>query len=90
MQEYILSPYLKKGRSLLTLLVSTGELLVASLKDFKECDRVRCTAAHAVSMRGGGGCREDGSESTGSNKQPSPILKGQKSWKGFIGTIKKT
>lgn len=68
--------------------MSTGELLVASLKDFKECDRVRCTAANAAGMKGG--WREDGSESTGSNKQPSPILKGQKSWKGFIGTIKKT
>lgn len=33
--------------------------------------------------------REERSESAGSNKQPCPILKGQKSWKGFIGTIKK-
>lgn len=36
-----------------------------------------------------GSWREEKSESTGSNKQPRPILKGQKSWKGFIGTIKK-
>lgn len=42
---------------LLSLLVcvSTAELLIASLKDFKECDRVRCTTAHAAGMEGGGG-----------------------------------
>lgn len=55
---------------------------------FTGCDRVRCISAHAGGMKGG--WREERSESAGSNKQPSPILKGQKSWKGFIGTIKKT
>ncbi len=82
--EYFLSPYKRKR---LSLLVSTGELLDASLKDFSVIE-VRCTAAHAAGMKGA--WREEGSESAGSNKQPSPILKGQKSWKSFIGTIKKT
>lgn len=90
MKEYFWSPYKKERRSLLSLLVSTGELLIASLKDFKECDRVRCTMAHAAGMKGGGGWNEEGRESAGSSKQPSPILKGQKSCNGFIGTIKKT
>lgn len=33
--------------------------------------------------------REERRVSAGSNKEPRPILKGQKSWKDFIGTIKK-
>lgn len=71
----------------LLIRATTAELLVASLK---ECDRVRCITAHAAGLKGGGGWRLEGSESIGSNKQPTPILKGWKSWKGFIGTIKKT
>lgn len=63
------------------------KILSFFLQDFKECDRVRCVTAHVWVWRRR---REDGSESAGSNNQPSPILKGQKSWKGFIGTLKKT
>lgn len=56
---------------------NTGELRVGSLKDFKDSDRVRHRSM--LGVRGGG--------SIGSNKQPSPILKGQKSCKGFIDRI---
>lgn len=68
--------------------MSTGELRVGPLKDFKDGPRVRYTTAHATAHAAGGG--QGVGEFTGSNKQPSPILKGQKSCKGFIGTIKKT
>lgn len=64
--------------------MSTGRLLVASLQDVIEL------GASQLMLRYEGGWREVKSVSAGSNKQPSPILKGQKSWKGFIGTIKKT
>lgn len=74
--EKMWSPYKKT----LSPLVSTGGLLVASLQD----------AIELGALRYEGGWREEESESAGSNKQLSPILKGQKSWKGFIGTIKKT
>lgn len=66
--------------------LSAGRLLAASLQDVIEFVASRLT----LGVWGVGGWREERSESAGSNKQPSPILKGQKSWKGFIGTIKKT